>query len=292
MNNSDPRFTLHHSAASPFARKVRAVAIELGLEERLHYTQVSVAQGTENAAYAKDVNPLERIPAMTLEDGTTLVDSALICQYLNETTGGTLVPESGKHRWDVLNALSITDGMTEMAVQLRYETFARPEPHRWEAYVADLNRRIVNSLDWLDAHATPEPASTIDNHTAPTEAASNAAMPAGTDQSDSSNSSNRSAGATLGRLMPFLRPYRGRILIAAGALLVAAAATLALPLAFRFLIDRGFNTTDAMSGALSDDVTLIFVGLFCLAVLLALTTAIRFYCVSWLGDRIVARLRV
>jgi glutathione S-transferase len=154
MNNSDPRFTLHHSAASPFARKVRAVAIELGLEERLHYTQVSVAQGTENAAYAKDVNPLERIPAMTLEDGTTLVDSALICQYLNETTGGTLVPESGKHRWDVLNALSITDGMTEMAVQLRYETFARPEPHRWEAYVADLNRRIVNSLDWLDAHAS------------------------------------------------------------------------------------------------------------------------------------------
>jgi ATP-binding cassette subfamily B protein len=116
-------------------------------------------------------------------------------------------------------------------------------------------------------------------------------MPAGTDQSDSGNSSNRSAGATLGRLMPFLRPYRGRILIAAGALLVAAAATLALPLAFRFLIDRGFNTTDAMSGALSDDVTLIFVGLFCLAVLLALTTAIRFYCVSWLGDRIVADLR-
>lgn len=87
--------------------------------------------------------------------------------------------------------------------------------------------------------------------------------------------------------MPFLRPYRGRIGLAAGALLVAAAATLALPLAFRLLIDQGFNTPEANNR----DVTLIFVGLFALALLLALTTAIRFYCVSWLGDRIVADLR-
>ncbi len=109
----------------------------------------------------------------------------------------------------------------------------------------------------------------------------------GNNHSDVTDSRNRSAGATLGRLMPFLRPYRGRILIAAGALLVAAAATLALPLAFRFLIDRGFSTP----GAINSDVSLIFVGLFCLALLLAITTAIRFYCVSWLGDRIVADLR-
>ena len=98
-----------------------------------------------------------------------------------------------------------------------------------------------------------------------------------------------SARATLARLLPFITPYRGRLLLAAGALLVAAAATLALPVAFRFLIDRGFGKS--AQSALGADTNVIFIGLFCLAVLLAIATAIRFYCVSWLGDRIVADLR-
>lgn len=99
----------------------------------------------------------------------------------------------------------------------------------------------------------------------------------------------RSARRILAQLLPFVAPYRARLLLAAGALLVAAAATLALPIAFRFLIDRGFGTASA--DTLSGDTTVIFIGLFALAVLLAVTTAIRFYCVSWLGDRIVADLR-
>lgn len=79
--------------------------------------------------------------------------------------------------------------------------------------------------------------------------------------------------------------------VAAAALLVAAAATLAIPLAFRLLIDQGFSVPDSVSGLGSSDVNRVFLTLFAVALILALSTAIRFYCVSWLGDRITADLR-
>jgi len=101
-------------------------------------------------------------------------------------------------------------------------------------------------------------------------------------------SPQQSAWNTLWRLKPFLDPYRARVLIAAAALLIAAGATLAIPLAFRLLIDRGFSVPDSMG---ESDVNGVFLTLFAVAVLLALATAVRFYCVSWLGDRITADLR-
>lgn len=98
----------------------------------------------------------------------------------------------------------------------------------------------------------------------------------------------RSAVSVLKRLGPLLRPYRTRILVAAVSLLIAAAATLALPFAFRTLIDQGFVTGDTSTRGNNNA---IFLGLFALSLLLAASTAIRYYCVSWLGDRIVADLR-
>lgn len=97
----------------------------------------------------------------------------------------------------------------------------------------------------------------------------------------------QSTRAILWRLGPFLSRYRLRILIAGVSLLLAAASTLALPMAFRYLIDRGFYPASD-SGDASNAV---FIGLFALAMILAIATAVRFYCVSWLGDRIVADLR-
>ncbi|MFK8081327.1 MAG: ABC transporter transmembrane domain-containing protein [Granulosicoccus sp.] len=102
---------------------------------------------------------------------------------------------------------------------------------------------------------------------------------------------DQSAWRTLWRLAPFLAPYRVRVSVAAAALLVAAAATLAIPLAFRLLIDQGFSVPDSVSGLGSSDVNRVFLTLFAVALILALSTAIRFYCVSWLGDRITADLR-
>lgn len=101
----------------------------------------------------------------------------------------------------------------------------------------------------------------------------------------------QSALNTLWQLKPFLSPYRARVFVAALALLVAAAATLAIPLAFRFLIDQGFSVPDNIEGIETGDVNRVFLTLFAVAVVLAMATAIRFYCVSWLGDRITADIR-
>ncbi|MFK8078300.1 MAG: ABC transporter transmembrane domain-containing protein [Granulosicoccus sp.] len=101
-----------------------------------------------------------------------------------------------------------------------------------------------------------------------------------------------SAWHTLKRLLPFFSPYRNRVLLAGVSLLVAAAATLAIPAAFRLLIDQGFSTGSLTDGIIDTaNVDSVFLRLFAVALVLAVATAVRFYCVSWLGDRITADLR-
>lgn len=101
-----------------------------------------------------------------------------------------------------------------------------------------------------------------------------------------------SAWHTLKRLVPFFSPYRNRVLLAGVSLLVAAAATLAIPAAFRMLIDQGFSTGSVTDGIIDTaNVDSVFLRLFAVALVLAVATAVRFYCVSWLGDRITADLR-
>ncbi|RZT10681.1 ATP-binding cassette, subfamily B [Duganella sp. CF402] len=93
--------------------------------------------------------------------------------------------------------------------------------------------------------------------------------------------------ATLRGLLPFLAPYKKRFAVAGIALLVAAGATLAIPAAFKQMIDLGFG-----GGARSiQHVDLVFLALFGLATILALATAARFYSVSWLGERVTADIR-
>jgi len=98
-----------------------------------------------------------------------------------------------------------------------------------------------------------------------------------------SASGNESSWSILRRLLPYLAKYRTRVLISAVALIVAAAVTLSIPVAFRFLIDETFGSAGKVNA--------LFALLFFLAVLLGLSTALRFYSVSWLGDRITADLR-
>ncbi|MFK7855108.1 MAG: ABC transporter transmembrane domain-containing protein [Granulosicoccus sp.] len=106
------------------------------------------------------------------------------------------------------------------------------------------------------------------------------------------SASDLPAWKTLARLLPFLAPYRSRVWLAGGALLIAAAATLAIPMAFRLLIDQGFTVPDITNSSNgSSHVNGVFLSLFAVALVLATATAVRFYCVSWLGDRITADLR-
>jgi ATP-binding cassette subfamily B protein len=94
---------------------------------------------------------------------------------------------------------------------------------------------------------------------------------------------------SLSGLLPFLRPYKGRIGLALLFLVLAAMATLAFPLALRSLIDGGLVQSD--KGAQVMALREHFVALFGVAVALGLSSAARFYMVSWLGERITADIR-
>ena len=94
---------------------------------------------------------------------------------------------------------------------------------------------------------------------------------------------NRFSG--LGFLGPYLRPYRGRVLLAALSLVVAAGTVLAFGACLRALIDRGFaqGRPDVLNYALAS--------LLVVALVLAIASGARFYLVSWLGERVVGDLR-
>jgi ATP-binding cassette, subfamily B, bacterial len=86
-------------------------------------------------------------------------------------------------------------------------------------------------------------------------------------------------------LLPFLRPHVGTLLLALGALLVAAAAMLALPVALRYLIDEG------MSAGSPETINRYFIAFLAAAAVFGVFAALRFYLVTWLGERVVADLR-
>jgi ATP-binding cassette subfamily B protein len=95
--------------------------------------------------------------------------------------------------------------------------------------------------------------------------------------------------AALAGLLPFLAPYRRQFVLAGIALLVAAGATLAIPYAFKQMIDHGFG---AAAGVRSiQNVNATFLALFGVAAVLGVATAARFYMVSWLGERVTADIR-
>lgn len=103
----------------------------------------------------------------------------------------------------------------------------------------------------------------------------------------------RARPQSLSGLAPFLRPYRGRIGLALLFLALAAAATLVFPLALRALIDQGLGSPASAEGRGEQLLALRehFALLFGVAAALGLFSAVRFYLMSWLGERVTADLR-
>jgi hypothetical protein len=93
----------------------------------------------------------------------------------------------------------------------------------------------------------------------------------------------------LGGLLPFIRPYRGRIALAGLFLVLAAVTTLLFPVALKTLIDQGLVAADPGQRVMA--LRSHFVELFAVGAALGLFSAARFYMVTWLGERITADLR-
>lgn len=127
---------LTFSPASPFARKVRVAAIELGVVDKIEFVLETVAPGTANEKYSR-ITPLKKLPVLITNEGDVILDSYVIVEYLDETFGGALIPGYGRARWQAKTDHSLLDGMLDSMLLCRYEGLVRPEPMRWQAWSDD-----------------------------------------------------------------------------------------------------------------------------------------------------------
>lgn len=144
---------LVYSPASPFARKIRIAAMELGLFDKIELiSPIKAIPVTENEEYARNVSPLRKIPALILDSGQVIVDSYVIAEYLDELAGGKLIPASGSAKWQVKTDHSILQGMLDALLLCRYEKMLRPPEFLWAGWADDQFKRAWDGLARYEAH--------------------------------------------------------------------------------------------------------------------------------------------
>jgi glutathione S-transferase len=143
---------LTFSPGSPFARKVRIAAIELGLIDRIELVPATVAPTQPNEQYSHDISPLRKLPALILDDGQVLVDSGTIVEYLDDLGGGKLIPSSGPARWQAKTEHAIIQGMADAMLLCRYEIGVRPKELFWQAWYDDQWDRAWQGLARFEKH--------------------------------------------------------------------------------------------------------------------------------------------
>jgi glutathione S-transferase len=147
---------LFWSPASPFARKVRCVARERGLAERIEEAQVAVY---DDPAELIAANPLGKIPALVLDDGEMLYDSPVICAYLDahaEARGTPLCPPSGPDRWRVLRAEALADGAMDLALGMTLDA-RKPENERSPTTIARWRTQLLRAVGAMQAEIAALP---------------------------------------------------------------------------------------------------------------------------------------
>ncbi|WP_199902318.1 glutathione S-transferase N-terminal domain-containing protein [Azospirillum sp. B506] len=141
---------LRWSPSSPYVRKVMMVLIERGLEDRVE--RVTTDPWSADTDLPKE-NPLGKVPALTLEDGTTLFDSPVIAEYLDSLGDRSpLFPPAGPRRWAALRLQAVADGICDAAVLRRLESM-RPDGEKSANWMERQRKAVVRSLDLLEAEA-------------------------------------------------------------------------------------------------------------------------------------------
>jgi glutathione S-transferase len=141
------------SQSSPFVRKVRIAAIELGLIDKIEFAPTTVAPGQANDDYSR-ITPLKKLPALILDNGDVILDSYVIVEYLDELAGGgKLIPASGATRWKVKSDHSLLQGMLDSMLLCRYEKAVRPQGLQWQAWSDDHWNRAWQGMARFDKQA-------------------------------------------------------------------------------------------------------------------------------------------
>ncbi len=143
---------LYGSPISPFTRKAMVVARELDLK-------LTVLPRPEDAAEFRRINPLGKIPALVLDDGSVLIDSPVICEYLNHVGGGKFFPgmslwKENTGRWKALGLQALADGIADAAVA-RIVEGRQPAPN--DAHITRNMLAVEAGLNALERSKMADP---------------------------------------------------------------------------------------------------------------------------------------
>lgn len=135
---------------SPFVRRV-AVSLKL---LALPFEHKNWSVGKDQAQIRK-LNPLGRVPALVLDDGDVLTESAAILDYLDDRVGRAraLLPVTGAPRRKAQQLMALATGACEKGVLQTYESVFRPAEKRHEPWLARLREQMHGALAALDRAA-------------------------------------------------------------------------------------------------------------------------------------------
>ena len=129
---------------SPYTRKVRVVLAE----KRIDYDFV-IDPPYEAAARVPAFNPLGKVPVLVLDDATTIFDSRVIVEYLDNASPVTkLLPENTRHRIETRRWEALADGCTDAAAAIVMEK-RRPQELQWAAWFERQQDKIARALQMM-----------------------------------------------------------------------------------------------------------------------------------------------
>lgn len=144
---------LLYQTHSPYARKVLVMAHEIGLAPALEVIHRETSPTLRNEAVFA-ANPLGKVPVLICDDGLSLFDSIVICDYLDGLhSGPRLIPSSGRNRLLALRLQALAQGIADAGIALRWEIDRRPAELRWKALAAGQSEKLLAAYDFLEREA-------------------------------------------------------------------------------------------------------------------------------------------
>ncbi len=139
------------SYGSPFVRKVRITVAMKGIADKVEF--IDPQSDTKRNEELRASNPLQKIPAARLDDGTLIFDSHVICEHLDTLAPSPqLFPAASIERVKALTLASLADGIMEAAVLVVYEGRFRPEEKRHQEWVDRQQAKVEAGLAYLESN--------------------------------------------------------------------------------------------------------------------------------------------
>jgi glutathione S-transferase len=141
---------LRSASASPFVRKVRIAAAVLGLDCNIEIVAADTADPNDSL---RQQNPLGKIPALVLDDGSVLYDSRVVVEYLDCLAGGgRVIPaQPAEARFDALRLQALADGIMDASVLLVYESRWRDAAKHEQKWIDLQAGKVERALAVLEA---------------------------------------------------------------------------------------------------------------------------------------------